>query len=129
MEPPEILVLNSPSSIVDHDKFKIRSGDPDSDPISISNGVMTIKFKKNGFAHSVTLQDGKEHRWDLEMVKYGVKNDRETSGLYLFIPDGPAKPLETGKPFIKVVKGRFASYVEVWLTQIKHRVTLYNQGN
>jgi len=60
------------------------------------------------------------------LCRYGVKSRPETSGLYLFIPDGDAVPLDAVSPFVKIVKGKFMSYVEVWLHDVKHRVTLYN---
>ncbi len=35
-------------------------------------------------------------------------------------------PINAVNPFIRIVKGRFQSYVEVWLEQVVHRITLYN---
>jgi len=55
-----------------------------------------------------------------------MKNRAESSGLYLFIPDGEAVPLQMTNPFIKIVKGKLQSYVEVWLPQVKHKVRIFN---
>ncbi len=42
----------------------------------------------------------------------------------MFLPDGPARPLRVGKPFVRVLRGTLSSYVEVWLSQVKHRISL-----
>ena len=57
---------------------------------------------------------------------YGVQSKQETSGLYLFLPNGNAQPVPVIKPLIKVCKGKYISYVEVSLSQIKHRVVVYS---
>lgn len=121
---PEIYIKNTPSKIMDHAKFKIAYLE-ENKPVSISNGHLTLNFEKNGFAESVIV-DGKTHPFSIGMFKYGAKARPETSGLYLFIPDGEAVPLDAVSPFVKIVKGRFISYVEVWLHDVKHRITLYN---
>ena len=40
---------------------------------------------------TVTQGVGSTHSLNLTFVMYGVKNSREKSGAYLFLPDGEAK--------------------------------------
>ncbi|CAG7713856.1 unnamed protein product [Allacma fusca] len=121
---PEILIFNSPNPITEHKVFGVNNM-PSPETIQISNGYMTVNFNEDGFTNSVSV-NGKEHSVKTSFASYGAQSRSETSGLYLFFPDGNAVPLPVVKPLIRVIKGKFQSYVEVWLTQVKHRVTIFN---
>ncbi|ODN03448.1 Alpha-mannosidase 2 [Orchesella cincta] len=121
---PKIYVKNFQSPITNNGKFVIQPIE-ESSPVKISNGHLSVSFDKNGFAESVEVNK-KTYPFSIGMFKYGAKNRPETSGLYLFIPDGEATPINAVSPFIRIVKGRLQSYVEVWLQQVVHRITLYN---
>ena len=57
---------------------------------------------------------------------YGTK----ASGLYSFIPSGPAKPVNDIDVTIAIVEGRLWSYVDVVYSTVRHRVAIYNHdGN
>ena len=74
-------------------------------------------FVMGGFSMFVTclqsvkvLATGKVHRMDLQFVLYGVRNAKEKSGAYLFLPDGqgqvrlaappPHHPTSLPSPFL-----------------------------
>jgi hypothetical protein len=65
---PEIYVKNSPSQILDIDKFRIGYVE-ETKPVSISNGFMKINFDdKTGFAESVIIK-GKTYPFNIGMFK------------------------------------------------------------
>lgn len=57
-------------------------------------------------------------------LKYGVRTTPETSGAYLFIPDGPATALDLGEPIVLFSKGLLESSVSVGLPFAIHETIL-----
>lgn len=62
----------------------------------------------------------------LDFVRYLARRNKETSGAYLFLPEGEADIVRVESPLIKVYEGPIYSRVEVSLPNVKHIVTLYN---
>lgn len=44
----------------------------------------------------------------------------------MFMPDGPATPVKTASPLIRVIKGRILTEVQVFLDKIFHVVRVKN---
>ena len=59
-----------------------------------------------------------------QFVRYGTRRSGDKSGAYLFLPDGPARPIPTEGPLLRIVEGKIASYIEVVLPFAIHTVTL-----
>ena len=57
-------------------------------------------------------------------MRYGTRRSGDKSGAYLFLPDGPAKPIPVEGPLVRVVEGKIISYIEVVLAFAIHTVTL-----
>ncbi len=97
------------------------------EPFSLQNGYVRVDFSGDGFINAITTLDDKV-KTDvvIEFVAYGTRNRGDKSGAYLFLPDGPAKPLLTGdrRPLVKVVEGKIVSTVDVHLPFCKHTVTV-----
>ena len=51
---------------------------------------------------------------------------QDKSGAYLFMPDGPATPVTTASPLIRVIKGRILTEVHVFLDKVFHVVRVKN---
>ena len=51
---------------------------------------------------------------------------QDKSGAYLFLPDGPAKPLRAQSPLIRIIKGRILTDVHVFLDKVFHVVRIKN---
>lgn len=60
----------------------------------------------------------------LEFLKYGARHGNERSGAYLFLPDGPASPLEIGSPAVLVTQGNLESSVTTGLRFAVHENVL-----
>ena len=60
----------------------------------------------------------------LQFVRYGTRRSGDKSGAYLFLPDGPAKPIPVEGPLVRIVEGKIISYIEVVLAFAIHTVTL-----
>lgn len=98
------------------------------DPRDISitgNHKVSASFNKFGLLKSIQLdQNAKNFPIHLEFLKYGVRTTPETSGAYLFIPDGPATPLNLGEPIVLFSKGLMESSVAVGLPFAVHETIL-----
>ena len=57
-------------------------------------------------------------------MRYGTRRSGDKSGAYLFLPDGPAKPIPVEGPLVRIVEGKIISYIEVVLAFAIHTVTL-----
>jgi len=62
----------------------------------------------------------------VEFMQYGTRARGDKSGAYLFLPDGPGKVKEVGRPRVRVVQGALMSRVEVLTPWVTHIVSLYN---
>jgi alpha-mannosidase II len=60
----------------------------------------------------------------IEFVQYGTRSRGDKSGAYLFLPDGPGKVRDVGRPLIRVIEGKIRSQVEVVTPWVKHIVTI-----
>ncbi|KAK7063281.1 Alpha-mannosidase 2 [Halocaridina rubra] len=92
---------------------------------TLKNDHLQATFGNNGFLKAIILQ-GRSVPVSLEFVKYGVKNHRETSGAYLFLPDKAAVPVSSGLSGITVVQGNLMSTVSVQLKNVLHTVKIKN---
>ncbi|XP_069949853.1 alpha-mannosidase 2x-like isoform X2 [Cherax quadricarinatus] len=90
---------------------------------TLHNDHLQARFGSNGLMQSLTAQ-GRTLDLNLEFVKYGVKNHRETAGAYLFLPDKEATPLPVGQPAVLTVLGPLLSTVTTHLKNIIHTVTV-----
>lgn len=103
-------------------KFEIFTA---SSEFTLRNSRVTASFNKQGLLKAikcgtVTIPV------HLDFIRYGVKRTAETSGAYLFIPDGEGKPMEIEHRIVNVVEGPILSFVMVQLPYVLHIVRLYN---
>lgn len=97
----------------------------DTNPFSVQTDQVEATFTSNGLLQAVTTQ-GQTIPVSLEFVKYGVKNNRETSGAYLFLPDKEAVPVDIGRAGVMLVKGPLMSTVSIQLKNVHHVVKIKN---
>uniref|UniRef100_A0A0N5ARF2 Alpha-mannosidase n=1 Tax=Syphacia muris TaxID=451379 RepID=A0A0N5ARF2_9BILA len=111
-------------------------GLPESE-IVLSNEVITAKFDPlSGFMKSVTRKGEDELHVDVSFVSYGARGKSpekfnggdDLSGAYLFLPDGPAKPINSNNIVI-VIDGPIAKQVLVTVVEkrlsLEHSATVY----
>lgn len=92
---------------------------------SLQNGYVKADFGADGLLQAVTTLDDKVRtEVQLQFVRYGTRARGDKSGAYLFLPDGPAKPLALDRPLVRVVQGKVVSTVEVFTPFGKHSVAL-----
>lgn len=91
-----------------------------------------IAFNRNGLLKSMSLGEGQSSLpVHLEFLQYGVKRQQESSGAYLFMPDGPAQPMDTSRltPAVVVVsRGDMESSVATGLSFGVHSMILRETG-
>ncbi|XP_033625276.1 alpha-mannosidase 2-like isoform X1 [Asterias rubens] len=73
---------------------------------------------------TMTKSDGAVTATELQFLLYGTVSQKAKSGAYLFLPDGPAKPMTINKPLIRVVRGPLLSEVYAALPNVDHFVTI-----
>ncbi|XP_068208106.1 alpha-mannosidase 2x-like isoform X1 [Palaemon carinicauda] len=95
------------------------------DSFTVQNKYLEATFGDNGFLQSLKVQ-GHKVPVALEFVKYGVKNNRETSGAYLFLPDREAVPVPVGQPGVTLVQGSLMSTVSIQMKNVLHTVKIKN---
>ena len=93
----------------------------------LENDAVKATFDSHGFLTKIHLkEEGLDVDVRIEFVFYGTSmtSDRN-SGAYLFLPQGPAKPvvIEEGTP-VTVVRGPHMSSVTVTAQDFQHTVTL-----
>ncbi|XP_076046169.1 alpha-mannosidase 2-like isoform X2 [Oratosquilla oratoria] len=101
---------------------------------SEENGDMVLKnsnieaiLNTNGFIKTIKyVKGGKSQKLDIEFVKYGVKNHRETSGAYLFLPDKDAVPIDMSNTLLKVIRGPLLSRAIVIIQNVAHNLLVKN---
>ncbi|XP_076081829.1 alpha-mannosidase 2x-like [Mytilus galloprovincialis] len=93
---------------------------------SVENSFLKADFSGNtGFLKSVTTKDdGKQHKIEVSFVSYGISHGKEKSGAYLFLPDGPAKPINYMSPTIRITRGPIVSEVVVYHQYTEHHVRI-----
>ena len=95
------------------------------DTFSLQNGYVRGEFNANGFLQSITTIDDKiKTPAEIQFMVYGTRPRGDKSGAYLFLPDGEAKPIKIGKPYVRIIEGKLLSYVEVHEKSFKHKVYL-----
>ena len=95
------------------------------DTFSLQNGYVRGEFNANGFLQSITTIDDKiKTPAEIQFMVYGTRPRGDKSGAYLFLPDGEAKPVKIGKPYVRIIEGKLLSYVEVHEKAFKHKVYL-----
>ena len=73
--------------------------------LKLDDSSSGASFNKNGLLKSLS-QDGTTVPVHLEFFKYGTRGvNGQKSGAYIFLPDGPAVPLQIGQPTILLSKG------------------------
>jgi len=99
----------------DHREFHLKVGDGPE-----------VSFSKNGFISSINNENRKiSIPISLKFLKYNTRFRGDKSGAYLFLPNGPATPLENPqKPIVIVSEGLLESSVQVGLTFCTHKVIL-----
>lgn len=92
--------------------------------LRIDDNSAGASFNSFGLLKSISLDVNEEETTPihLEFLKYGVKRDTKSSssGAYLFIPDGPAKPLNYGHPTVLVSKGKLETSISSGLPFALH---------
>lgn len=86
-----------------------------------------VAFNKDGLLKSMTLGAGQASvPVHLEFLQYGVKRQQESSGAYLFMPNGPATKMQRSveSPVVVVSRGEMESSVATGLDFGVHQVTL-----
>ncbi|CAG7834650.1 unnamed protein product [Allacma fusca] len=87
--------------------------------IQIGNKNLSLTFGPDGVLKFVTMNDV------LIPLKFSfLAYSTKSSGLYLFLPTGEAKPVELKSPRIIVVEGKLQSYVQIVYEHIIHRFIL-----
>ncbi|XP_038058190.1 alpha-mannosidase 2-like isoform X2 [Patiria miniata] len=97
-----------------------------SEDISIENSNLKAVFTgSTGMLKSLTTKaDGKKTDIELLFMLYGTVSQKAKSGAYLFLPDGPAKPINLNNPLVRVVRGPLLSEIYVSFNMVNHRVTI-----
>ncbi|XP_071942365.1 alpha-mannosidase 2-like [Antedon mediterranea] len=105
--------------------FEVTSNNGAED-FTIENARITAKFTgSTGLLKSITTKtDLKETSTEVQFVTYGTTIKKDKSGAYLFMPDGDAQPLQTDRPFIRVIRGQLLSEVHVIIDKVSHIVRL-----
>jgi alpha-mannosidase II len=85
-----------------------------------------LTFNKNGLMQSIN-----SHLLTIEFMSYGtVETKSQFSGAYIFMPDGPAQPLNiTTTTTVVVIEGKLESSMTANLPHINHTVILRNDSN
>lgn len=95
------------------------------EPFTLHNEHLQATFSSSGLLQSMTTQ-GHTAPVSLEFIKYGVKNHRETSGAYLFLPDKEAELIPVGQAGVVLIQGPIMSTVSTQLKHILHMVKIKN---
>ncbi|XP_062582673.1 alpha-mannosidase 2x-like, partial [Saccostrea cucullata] len=95
---------------------------------SLENLFLKATFSgTSGLLRTVTTKStGDTHRSEVSFQTYGARSGKERSGAYLFLPDGPAKPVRVSHPVIRVVSGPIVSEVSVFISHVQHVIRLHN---
>lgn len=94
---------------------------------TLQNKRVTASFSKLGLLKALKV-NGKTVPVHLDFAKYGVaiRHNSETSGAYLFIPNGDAVPVLSENVVVNIIEGPIMSSVLVQLPYVQHSAILYN---
>lgn len=90
-----------------------------------------VAFSRSGMMKAISMAGGQNSvPAHLEFLQYGVKRQQESSGAYLFMPDGPARPLsgQMGEAVVLVSRGELESSVATGMSFGAHTVVLREYG-
>ncbi|XP_028402374.1 alpha-mannosidase 2-like [Dendronephthya gigantea] len=110
-------------------EFTVERKDWDSGDIVLENDALHVTFDSSHgtMVKLTTVEDGKTLDLLMAFMTYGTAHASDRSGAYLFLPDGPAQPLNLpSHSRIIVLKGRIFNELTVQLPLVQHRVRLYN---
>lgn len=97
----------------------------------VTNSNLGASFHSNGLLKSISIDQNSPHfPIHLEFLKYGVRRKSETSGAYLFLPDGPAVPfvINTSTSIVLISRGNLESTVTTGLPFVLHETILRDGG-
>ncbi|KAL0270255.1 UNVERIFIED_CONTAM: hypothetical protein PYX00_007725 [Menopon gallinae] len=101
----------------------------DSTDFSIENRLVKVSFNDSGLLKSATCKEtAVVMQFRLDFVRYLARKGRERSGAYLFLPEGEAQIVRNKSPLIRLYEGPIYSRVEVFLSNVKHTVSLYSNS-
>ncbi|XP_017776581.1 PREDICTED: alpha-mannosidase 2 [Nicrophorus vespilloides] len=92
---------------------------------TIQNARVTASFSEMGLLKAMRIGH-QTYPVHLDFAKYGVQQQAERSGAYLFLPNGQATPLAASNTVVKVITGPIYSSVSVKIPYVQHTVTLFN---
>lgn len=121
----KVTVMTSNPFTVSLDEYPVTVEfiEPKDISLRIDDNSAGASFNSFGFLKSITLDANAETTpVHLEFLKYGVRRDSQSSssGAYLFIPDGPATPLNSGHPTVLVSKGTLETSISSGLPFALH---------
>lgn len=95
-----------------------------SEGFTLQNGYVKAQFDSFGMLQAITtLTDNVMTDVKLGFARYTTHK----SGAYLFLPNGPAKPIPiSDPPLIRIIEGKIMSQVQVHLPWVLHIVTLFS---
>ncbi|KAI6186000.1 Glycoside hydrolase and Glycosyl hydrolases 38 domain containing protein [Aphelenchoides besseyi] len=102
------------SSSIDEKSFEEAKRIPTDDQFQLFNDYLTANFdSKSGYLQSIDYKGQTKTDIQMEFIRYGARSHNperfskggdSLSGAYLFLPDGPAKSLESNRnSFVKLV--------------------------
>lgn len=98
--------------------------------IQTANPTLSASFDANGLLKSVSTETTSNVPIRLKFVTYGARNATETSGAYIFLPDGEAKPISADTPSAVVVtSGPLESSCYTAFEHIQHETILRDGEN
>lgn len=98
-----------------------------SEPFWLGNDYLTATFDSDGFLKKIGLPNGNQAEVSLQFVYYGARDDPKSSGAYLFIPDGPAKPVQMNADHhTRMINGSIRSQVVTHMPQGVHQVAIHH---
>jgi len=98
---------------------------PDGDSFTLANTYLKAHFSDQGLLQGITTtEDNVKTDAKIEFIQYGTRSRGDKSGAYLFLPDGPGRVRDMGRPLVRVVEGKLRSQVEVITPWVRHIVTI-----
>lgn len=93
----------------------------------VQTSSSNVSFTKHGFLKIISGEANFPHvPIHIEFLKYGTKSwfADERSGAYLFLPNGPAKPLRIDNPTVLISEGVLETSVSTGLPFVIHKTIL-----
>ncbi|XP_078145165.1 alpha-mannosidase 2 isoform X2 [Centroberyx gerrardi] len=128
----EYTFLHSDSSVsADHFRVLRPSGAEADAPLSLKNKHVQIwSSPRSGFLQKLRLlSSGLQRQIQIHFLWYGTRTEanRDKSGAYLFLPDGPAQPYSQAEPpLVRVTRGQVFSDITSCYRHFTHTLRLYH---